>query len=126
MSNSVVTLIPAGPDFGCSIDSRTIDYYFQVDVTDVSSPPNTDYHAGGLAMSLVGYVQTPGMPIFAQIESLSAPNSGYHYKFNPGTENTQASPKLQIFGANGVEVSSTVPSGVFTDTIVMRLTFLRG
>jgi hypothetical protein len=77
MATSIVTVTGFGPDNNASIDSRTIDYFFQLGVGAGS------YVTGGLPLSFSGLVHAPGLPLEARIFSFQSPNTGYTYRYNP-------------------------------------------
>jgi len=84
-------------------------------------------------LGVLGQFGVPGdqLPLWADIQSLSSSgDSGYVYALRPGA--TQAGCKLQVFQCAGSAApfaelaQTTYPAGVTGDTIVGRLTFLRG
>jgi hypothetical protein len=124
MANSVISLsaLPGAP--ACSIDSRTVTYYFQARFGAGS------YVLGGLPINFASAVIANGAPIEVRAFSNASPPSVYTYQFNSNQADASApsiaTGGLQIFGSGGTEqVAGATPAGVVADTITVIAKFAR-
>jgi hypothetical protein len=123
MPNSAITLttLPGAPT--CSIDSRTVTYFFQAKFGA------GNYVLGGLPLSFANVVGN-GVPLEVRAVSNASPQSVYIYKYNNNQAGAAApgiaTGGLQIFGSGGTEqVAGATPSGVVADTISIIARFVR-